>query len=185
MDRILVPALIVGLAVYGVCLLVFLRRKSLRRNILFCITFIYGAAVLFSCLQMTLFQPHMRTMPMTAETVAEAFRQIGWIPLQNLFGSISRIIREHQWNHLFYVLVQPIALLMPLGILLPLLFPRMKTGRMVLTAFVVPLAIELLQLWENLTFRFHWVSIDDVLLEAVGCLLAYGVFALARRQYRR
>ena len=80
-----------------------------------------------------------------------------------------------------------IIMLMPLGILVPLINPKYGIIRITILAATVSLSVELLQLSSNLLLGrvLRAVEIDDFIQNTVGCILAYVVFYLMRAMYYR
>lgn len=74
-----------------------------------------------------------------------------------------------------------VAMFVPAGLLLPLAFGRLnRFWRTAAVCLGITLAIETLQY-----FIGRSADIDDVLLNLLGGMLGYGLFALARRRYGR
>ena len=58
-------------------------------------------------------------------------------------------------------------MLLPLGILLPLIWPRLRVRQMAFIAILTPLCIELLQLFDNnLGGMVRAVEVEDLVLNA-------------------
>ena len=70
-----------------------------------------------------------------------------------------------------------IALFLPLGILLPLLFARLRSLLRVLTiAFCLSLSIETIQFFSRFIGSLRAVDIDDVLLNTLGACLGFAIY---------
>lgn len=167
-----------GMIVYLLCFVLLFRHFSIGRNLCLAALFVYAAAVL----QLTQTFSPPQTWQLSAAAVQRAVASIEWIPFRSsailyrnglATGNFSAFLRGVGGN---------IILLMPLGILLPLLVPDVGFGRMALTAVLIPVGIEALQLLSNLLAgtAVRNVQTEDVLLNAAGCLLAYLLFAAAR-----
>lgn len=74
-------------------------------------------------------------------------------------------------------LVGNIVLLVPLGFLAPLVWHNMTWKRASLLAVSAPLCIEIMQS----VLRVGIFDIDDVILNALGVMIGFGIFALMRR----
>lgn len=75
--------------------------------------------------------------------------------------------------------IENMILFLPLGLLLPLLFPRYQKLRYcVLYCFLFSLAVELWQL-----FSFRVTDSDDLIMNTLGAVAGYGIFSLIRRLY--
>ncbi|GED68553.1 hypothetical protein BRE01_22550 [Brevibacillus reuszeri] len=93
-------------------------------------------------------------------------------PLSTLIDYVIHSNRYSAYT-LVYNLFGNIALFMPLGMLLPLLFPTFQSiHRIFFTALLASLGIEFLQF----LFALGSFDVDDLLLNVVGALLGYGVF---------
>ena len=79
------------------------------------------------------------------------------------------------------------GLLMPLGLLGPLVMPSLRRiRRLVLVAFAVSVGIELVQLLGTLPhFLRRSVDVDDVILNVAGALLAWFVWAACAAAWAR
>jgi len=75
-----------------------------------------------------------------------------------------------------------VVLFLPLGILLPLLFPAFRSlGRVAVLAAFLSLSIETIQFFSAFIGNFRSVDIDDVLLNTVGACVGFVVYRLARK----
>ncbi len=75
-----------------------------------------------------------------------------------------------------------IALFLPLGILLPLLFPGFRSlGRVSVLAAFLSLSIETIQFFSAFIGNLRAVDIDDVLLNTLGAVVGFVVYRVARR----
>jgi glycopeptide antibiotics resistance protein len=78
-----------------------------------------------------------------------------------------------------------IALFLPLGIMLPLLFNRFRSlKRVILLAAFLSLSIETIQFFSAFFGNFRSVDIDDVLLNTLGAWVGYATWWLAGRDQR-
>lgn len=75
--------------------------------------------------------------------------------------------------------IENIILFLPVGFLLPLLFPAFqKLHRCVLYGFGFSLVIEILQL-----FSFRATDVDDLLMNTLGAVTGFGIFSLLKKLY--
>lgn len=82
----------------------------------------------------------------------------------------------------WYFIVGNVSIFIPLGILLPLCFDRMKVWwRTILLGFGLSLGIELTQL----VFRLGLFEFDDIFNNTLGTLLGYGLFVFFTGLFRR
>lgn len=180
----LVKRIIWGLAVGGIVYMVFLllsektRRQPFRKSLLEFLMFCYSGAVVFLTTEYIPFDK----IAVSPEAIKQAIAGVNLTPAVSsikiynnckAFGSFAPFITLIGGN---------IAMLMPLGIFLPLINPRFKLAKIALTAFLVSASIEIFQLIENILLGYNSraVEIDDLLQNVGGCLLAYCVFSLIR-----
>lgn len=83
---------------------------------------------------------------------------------------------HYNFANMLYNLLGNVALFMPLGMLVPILFLSFQSiHRVFFTALLSSLAIEFLQFW----FALGSFDVDDLLLNIVGALLGYTLFRAA------
>jgi glycopeptide antibiotics resistance protein len=76
-----------------------------------------------------------------------------------------------------------VVLFLPLGILLPLLFPGFRSlGRVALLAAFLSLSIETIQFFSAFIGNFRAVDIDDVLLNTLGACVGFVIYRLGSKQ---
>ena len=100
-----------------------------------------------------------------------------WHEMYNFvpFASITDMIRYSLPEVAVRNILGNVVLFVPLGVILPVLFPRARRlGALLWRAAAVSVAIEVLQ---ALT-RTRSTDVDDVILNVTGALLGYGAFAL-------
>ena len=98
-----------------------------------------------------------------------------WHSAENLvpFASILQLLRETAPQTAFYNIAGNLALFVPFGILLPLLFERFRAlWPLVWRAGVISIAIELTQV---LT-RARAIDVDDVILNTTGAAVGFAVY---------
>ena len=96
-------------------------------------------------------------------------REVQWIPFDGTW--------ERPWE--YPLLVENVLLFVPFGILAPLTWTRIRSGKMVVAgAFVVSVIIEAAQY----VFRCGKTEVDDVILNCLGAMIGYGVFVLGRKR---
>lgn len=99
--------------------------------------------------------------------------RVNLIPFVNLFdyeGSIKDTLINIPGN---------IGMFVPTGVMLPLIYRQMDSMKKVLlTGFIMSACIEIIQL----PFSVRASDVDDLILNTLGCLLGYGIYALIRRK---
>lgn len=173
-------AMIVGFLAYLVCYFVCFRRKRLFENGCLALLFVYVSLVL-SMTQTILFP---WAIQVSAQATAEHLQAIQWVP----FASMSQVLHycfvHNDYYSFFKLVVGNFVALMPLGILVPLLRKQMRLPSVSLMALLASVALEGMQLLTNiLGGRVRAVELDDVILNAAGCIVAYLVLAGCRRLF--
>lgn len=173
-------AMIVGFLAYLVCYFVCFRRKRLFENGCLALLFVYVSLVL-SMTQTILFP---WAIQVSAQATAEHLQAIQWVP----FASVSQVLHycfvHNDYYSFFKLVVGNFVALMPLGILVPLLRKQMRLPSVSLMALLASVALEGMQLLTNiLGGRVRAVELDDVILNAAGCIVAYLVLAGCRRLF--
>lgn len=122
-------------------------------------------------------------LPIDAEMIAEA-RRVGapfdlrhhnFVP----FRTITAAIGNGYFPTIKWQLGGNIALFVPLGLLLPLLHPRFRSGRdTVVVGLAASLLVETIQLLGNLAFGFGWKAfdVDDLFLNTAGTMIGWLVW---------
>ena len=126
----------------------------------------------------TLFPLPIRAEVLSLESAGQGVT-VNLVPL----ASISETLRDGSVFAQVRVIGGNIVTLAPFGFLLPFVAPRFATwGRMALAALLFPLAIESSQLAISLLLGYSYrvTELDDVILNAVGILLGFSVYAVAR-----
>ena len=148
-----------------------------RPNRLLCLLFLYCGAVGALTLRITLpagWQP-------TAENTARALASVRWLPFESAVSIFRNSVAIGTMKYFVRIIGGKFIMLLPLGILLPLIWPRLRVRQMAFIAVLTPLCIELLQLLDNiLGGMVRAVEVEDLVLNACGCLLGYGILALLR-----
>jgi glycopeptide antibiotics resistance protein len=98
-------------------------------------------------------------------------------------ATIDRALELGPRSGVFRLMLANVAAFVPLGILLPLAFPR-RAGLLaaVIAAAALSSAIEIGQLAisVNLGYAYRSTDIDDVILNVTGALLGYAMIAVTR-----
>lgn len=98
-------------------------------------------------------------------------------------ATIDRALELGPRSPSFRLMLANVAAFIPLGILLPLAFPR-RAGLLavVLTAVALSTAVELGQLAIslNLGYAYRSTDVDDVILNVVGALIGFAAVAFTR-----
>lgn len=171
--------LITAFVLYLICLLLFFRRKSVGKNICLLLLFLY-IGMLFS-LTIPVVPPKYQHI--TSASTEWAIHSIEWIPFLSAANIFQNASSSGNWKEFLRVIGGNFVVLMPLAILIPLINSKFRLGRMLLLAILIPVCIEGLQLLGNILSGsvIRTVEVEDVILNASGCILAYLVFTGFRR----
>ena len=175
-------AMAVGLVLYFICLILFFRHKRPLHNFFLALLFMYLSTVWM----LTVSIPLPNLWQISAKATARAIAGIEWVPFVSAGNILKNSIRIGNYTEFLRVIGGNFIMLMPLGILVPLINSRFHLGRMIIVAVLVPVGIEGLQLLNNILWGaiFRQVQVEDVILNAAGCLLAYLIFAGVRRLFK-
>lgn len=171
-------ALVISLVAYLVCFALFFRKKGPGKNVAVALLFLY-VGVLFSLTIPVIPPSHWHIAPASTDW---AFRSIIWTPFLSASGLLQRANASGNWTEFLRLVVGNVLVFLPLGILVPLINPEFRCGRMFLLAVLVPVCIEFLQLVGNILAGtlIRTVETEDVILNAAGCMLGYLLYALVR-----
>lgn len=178
----LLSVLGIGLAVFLVFYFLFFRKNKIFKNILLAVLFMYLAVV--ASMTVSFSPPSLwRVSP---KSTAWVISNIAWVPFESARNIFHNAEVSNNMREFLRVIGGNFVLLMPLGILVPLINPRFRLGRMFLLSLFVPILIEGLQLLDNILTGavVRSVEVEDVLLNAAGCFLAYLIFAGLRGIFR-
>lgn len=108
-----------------------------------------------------------RVQPLVFD-IATAFPfRVNLLPLVNLFDYESK-------GDLLLNVIGNVAMFIPSGIVLPIIYKRLDTfGKVLLAGGGISLCIELIQL----PFSVRATDIDDLILNTLGVILGYGIYA--------
>ena len=124
--------------------------------------------------------------PPAGTASAEAGELLDHVRLVPLASIRELVAACPQWQSL-RVLVGNVALFVPIGLLLPMALPRLRSWKRALAAgLATGVAIELGQLGLSAAaaFPYRFVGTDDVLLNAAGLVAGFGVWRACARNAR-
>lgn len=113
--------------------------------------------------------------PMVISTRSLASPKLNLVPLVNIlhFATVKELLINILGN---------VAMFIPVGIVLPVIYAKQNhLWKVALTGLLISLSIELLQLPMN----GRTSDVDDLLLNTLGCVIGYGIYALFRHLRRR
>ena len=111
-----------------------------------------------------------RVQPLIFDISAAFPFRVNLLPLVNLFDYDSK-------RDLYLNVIGNAAMFIPSGIVLPIIYKHLDTfGKVLLAGGGISLCIEILQL----PFRVRATDIDDLILNTIGVIIGYGIYALIR-----
>lgn len=168
-----------GLILFILCMVLFFRRMQSKKLLLLAVLFVYLGAV-FSLTQEIILPGRW---DISADSTWWALGSVERVPFEVSGTLLENSRRIGNYSEFIYLVGGNLILLMPLGILLPLINPRLNFFHMLLIAALTALSLEGFQLVGNILLGYpkRTVEVDDLIFNAGGCLLAYLLFALCRR----
>ena len=176
--------IIAGLFLYALCwLVVYWKKKyTFQKNLILALLFASCGAIF--ALTIPIILP--RAWNINVSSAKWVLSNINISPLESTLLILHNALEYDNLKEFFRVCGGNFALLTPLGVLVPLLSKKYRLARITLLALGVSLFIELMQLMGNLFYggTVRTVEIDDVILNTLGCSVAYLIFAAIRSIYR-
>lgn len=157
---------------------VWIKRKHIdwKREVRLLLIYINLAVIIrFTFFPMSKVNGHIQPLIFDIAT-AFPFR-VNLIPLVNLFDYDSK-------RDLLLNVIGNMAMFIPSGIVLPLVYKRLDTfWKVLVTGAGISLCIEIIQL----PFSVRATDIDDLILNTIGVIMGYGIYALVQclRKIRR
>lgn len=171
--------MLLGAVLFVLCYALFFRRTRHKGLLWIGLLFLYLGAVL-ALTQKIILPPGVHIQTHTTEL---ALRSINWKPFESAGLIWRNCTATGNYREFIRLIGGNLALLMPLGVLVPLIRPGFRLARMAFLSVVAAFTLEGLQLVFNILEGAvsRTVEIDDFILNALGCLLAYFVFAVFRK----
>lgn len=105
-----------------------------------------------------------------------------FIPFHYINGYLFNVMHGRRLFEAAVNLAGNIAVFIPLGAMIPAVFPRLSSlKRFITAALCIPLVIECMQL----VFMVGCFDVDDIILNVFGLLIGYGIYALLRASIRK
>lgn len=176
-------AMILAFLVFLVCWRLKFKNNSTLKTVLKGLLFLYAGA-LFSLTQVLVLPGAWQ---LSAENAAYVLSTIQFDPLQSAMLIYKNCTAIGDYSAFVRLIIGNILLLMPLGVLIPLINKKYRLLKVSLVGLAVSLGIEGLQLVGNLLYggALRTVEIDDVIFNTLGCIAAYLLLALCRVVVRR
>ncbi len=174
--------MLLGAVLFVLCYALFFRRSRPKGLLWIGLLFLYLGAVL-ALTQKIILPPGVHIQTHTTEL---ALRSIDWKPFESAGRLWRNCTATGHYREFIRLVGGNLILLMPLGVLVPLMRPGIHLARMAFLSVVAAFSIEGLQLVFNILEGAvsRTVEIDDFILNALGCLLAYMIFAILRKAWQ-
>lgn len=175
--------IIVGFIIFLVCYPFFYKQNTFFKNLCIASLFIYVGSVI----SLTMIYAPPWNWNISDSFTKHALKAINLKPFRSSYDIFMTCRRIGNYHEFIRLVGGNTIMLMPLGILVPLINNKFKLFRITLLAIGVSLGIELLQLSSNILLGkiLRTVEIDDFIQNTVGCIVAYLVFSLIRGIYQR
>lgn len=171
--------LLLGALVF-LCIWLFRFRRcfSYKRNMWLCLLFLYCGAVAALTLRITL----PAGWRVTAENTNYALESVRWIPFESAASIFRNSLALGTMKYFIRIIGGNFVMLLPLGILIPLIWPNVHAGKMVIISVLVPIGIESFQLIDNILGGvIRAVEVEDLILNTGGCFLGYLIFVIFKK----
>lgn len=171
-------AMILAFIVFLVCWRLKFKNNSTLKTVLKGLLFLYVGA-LFALTQVAVLPGGWH---LSAGNTAYVLGTIQFDPLQSAMLIYRNCTAIGDYSAFVRLIIGNILLLMPLGVLIPLINKKFRFLKVSLIGLAVALGIEGLQLVGNLLYGspLRTVEIDDVIFNTLGCMAAYLLLALCR-----
>ena len=174
-------SLCIGALSYILCYLCFYKKRNFGayKNFAFCALHIYIFAVFSLTLNCYL---HFITEMFGGGSFAfkQAFDAVSWSVYEEGITLYKNCKLSGSMSEFYRIIGGNLILLLPLGILIPLIDKKMNFIKMILIAIACPFIIEFLQFLGNCLVGsvLRDVSMSDFVLNAIGLLIGYGFYVL-------
>jgi glycopeptide antibiotics resistance protein len=174
-------AMMIALGVFILLRVFCFRRMKFSRTLLCGAFAVYIGAVA----ALTLFPVFPGHFAFSWQNFANEFHQSNLSPFFWSIQMFQNGMAAGNMGTVFYNLGGNLIMLMPFGILVPLIW-RTSPPKTILLAVVSAFGIEFIQFLENVFhIGYNDVSFDDFFLNALGCILAYLLFLGIRTALRK
>ena len=113
----------------------------------------------------------VRVQPLIFEWATAWPFRVNLIPMVNLMDYDSK-------RDLLINLIGNFAMFIPTGVMTPLIYRKIDSfWKVTMTGFLLSLSIEIIQL----PFAVRASDVDDLILNTLGCMVGYGIYALVRK----
>ena len=177
-DITVPDSMLIALAVYLIAYLFFYHKYSRHKKRQLCYIYLYAGA-LIALTAMPLYLPH--SIATTLQQLPYEVSCIQYQPFASIRSMWFNANYSGQYRLMLYNLLGNLLLLAPLAYLYPNYKGRVSALKMLWVATRFALCIELYQLIGNVFgFCSRDVNIDDIILNIIGCMVAFGICKLCK-----
>lgn len=146
----------------------FIQRRRLEEHVIFTVFFFYLVGLIAVCFFPI---PIQRSLLLAMQQQPGHQSLVAWNPLKSLYLMFTR----DQLQAIIYSVGGNLALLVPLGVLLPLISPGIRGRNAWIAGVGTSITIEALQLLLDIVFGYAYRSpgVDQVVLNAIGFGIGY------------
>lgn len=175
--------MLVGLVLFCMWYPFTFKKNTLFRNICIFCMFVYVGAIV----SLTMVYAPPQNWNITEHTTRQAIWGINLQPLQSSLDIYRNCRRMGDYSDFIRLVGGNTVMLMPLGILVPILNKKFTLIKTALLGMAVSLSIEILQLGANILLGkiLRTVEIDDFIQNSLGCIAGYIIFFVGRKIYHR
>lgn len=175
--------IVAGLILFAIMYPFRFKRNSLFRNLCMASLFVYIGSVI----SLTMIYAPPWDWNISRFSTTYALSNINFVPFRASIEIFNHCAQKGDYSAFIRLVGGNSIMLMPLGILVPLLFPKVKAVRIFILGSMTSLVIEITQLMANITLGriLRTVEIDDFIQNVVGCMLGYIVFVIIKKIYQR
>ncbi len=157
------------------------KKNKFFRNLCIASLFVYVGAIV----SLTMIYAPPWNWNISANGTTYALSSVKLTPFESSIIIFQNCKNMGNYRDFIWLIGGNTIMLMPLGILVPLISKKYGLFRISLLAMAVSLGIELMQLGSNILLGtvLRTVEIDDFIQNTVGCIIAYLIFALFRELY--
>lgn len=174
----IIPLILLASLIYlGLLIRHLIQRRTLEEHFIFTVFFVYLVGVIAVCFFPIPIQ-HSLLVAMHHQPWHQSY--MAWNPIRSLYLIFTR----DRLHDIAYSIGGNLILLFPLGILLPLVSPAMKTRKVFIIGIGSSIAIEALQLIMDGLFGYAYRSpgMDQVLLNALGYWVGWKMIRTAAKR---
>ena len=137
--------------------------------------FLVNLLVIYRCTFHLFSKVDGRVQPLVFDSAAILPFWLNLVPIKNLLDYEIR-------SELLINLIGNVTMFIPTGVMTPMIYKKLNSfPKTLFTGAMISLVIEILQL----PFEGRASDVDDLILNTLGCVIGYGIYALVRKLKRK